>query len=99
MPVHLQAQIGSPKSSMQHRHLLTTLTKENSSQLLRYQPSNSPGLIKTHSKDFHIRKNIKFSNSPKNKEASNTLSSFYKPDSVRMEHRELREALYEARER
>lgn len=87
MQSQLRNRVGSPKHGLAPKHLLTALVKDNSSQLLKYQPSASPQLMKTHGKDFHIRKNIKFPFSPKAQQAPNTLSSFYRPDSVRLEQR------------
>ena len=77
----LQTQFASPKSKNLPKHPLISINKENSSQLLKYQPQHSPQLTKTHGKEFHIRKNIKLPFSPK--PSSHTVSSFY-PESSRI---------------
>jgi len=84
MPSPLLASITTPKRDLLIKHPLTTGSRDYSSQLLKYQPSLSPNMSKTHSRDFQIRKNARLISSPsaKNNQTA-TYSSFYKPDSVR----------------
>lgn len=75
--------------------------KETEPHLLKFQPSNSPKMAKT-SKDFQIRKSPKqllpSSPSPKNNQSA-TLSSFYRPDSIRGDTRDLKSKLLSFREK
>jgi hypothetical protein len=95
---HLHIHSGTPKGRVYPKHPLVPLTKENSATLLRYQPAQSPTLARTHGKEFHIRKNFKLPFSPK-AQTSLTASNFFHSESGRNSPNELRDNLYEAREK
>lgn len=77
--------IATPKRALPH-HPPSLLNSSNplaaSTTLLRYQPHPSPNIPKTHSRDFHIRKNSRQVSSP-TRHPFATMSNFHKPDSVR----------------
>lgn len=83
-PPPLLATVASPK-----RLLARFAPRKEEEPLLKFQPSHSPQLTKT-SKDFQIRKSPKASSKPPQ---SVTMSSFYRPDSIRGDTRELKARL------
>jgi len=56
-------------------------------------------MLKTHGKDFNIRKNLKLPFSPKPSSNSHTVSGFFPSETNRKDQYELRDTLYEAREK
>ena len=83
--------ISSPKRNLLPKHPLNFSLKDEEVHLLKFQPSHSPQLTKTHSRDFHIRRSPKQISSPSNKYSkNNTLSSFYKSDAIKDEVKTLK---------